>query len=371
MPRPGRFLRPGVERHAPDPDRPRPPSPGRQTRRRRARDLDDLLGRFATERETLASLQHPNIVALLDVGSLDDGRPYVVMEYVDGTPIDGYCETSGLGLDERLTLFDQVLAAVSHAHQRLVVHRDLKPSNILVTADGTVKLLDFGIAKILGDGGAARTRTGRTAPMTLRYASPEQVRGAAVTTGSDVYPLGVLLYELLTGRSPYPDLEAKALERAVLEAQPPLPSHAKAHRHLRGDLYTIVLRALAKEPERRYASVEGLAEDLERYRGRLPVRARPDTFVYRAAKFLRRRRLEVAALAVVMAALAWAAVASRLGLERAKASESIAWRAHADAVYVTNYLADVYRERRGDDDERTARARQRLAEALRRGENRP
>ena len=275
--------------------------------------------RFRLERQTLAGLAHPHIARLLDGGETEDGLPYLVMEYVDGEPIDRYCQRHGLDLERRLRLFREVCAAVADAHRNLVVHRDLKPANILVTAGGEVKLLDFGIAKLLPGAQAEAadhlTRAGRLA-LTPLFASPEQVRGEPVTTATDVYGLGLLLFRLLTGTHPYrlETASPAAVERVVCERPPPRPSLAAAagmaglglaalRRRLRGDLDNIVLMALRKEPERRYASVERLAEDVRRHLELLPVRARPDTLTYRAGKFARRHRAGLAATALVAASL--------------------------------------------------------------------
>jgi serine/threonine-protein kinase len=301
-----------------------------------------VVARFVGERQILASLSHPNIARLLDGGATDDGRPYLVMEHVEGRPIDRYCEERGLSIPERLRLFCVAGRAVQHAHRHLVIHRDLKPSNILVTEDGEVKLLDFGIAKLLDDaaGPAApvMTRTG-VRVMTPRFASPEQVRGEPVTTASDVYQLGLLLYELLTGRPPYrlAGLTPTSLERVVCEETPPPPSDAVASvepagradaaalgRKLRGDLDTIVMTALRKEPDRRYASVEALVADVERHLKGQPVSARKDTLGYRTRKFVGRNRWAVAAAAgFVLLLAAYGATATvqarRVAAERDRA----------------------------------------------------
>ena len=299
---------------------------------------EHLLHRFRAEQQILAALQHPNIARLYDGGVTDSGVPYLVMEYVEGLPIDQYCDTHQLSTEQRLTLFRTVCAVVQYAHQNLVVHRDLKPSNILVTTTGRVKLLDFGIAKLLDEDAADTaplTRTGMRV-MTPEYASPEQVRGKPVTTASDVYALGVILYELLTGRRPYHvrGLTPSEVERVVCEQEPNNPSTAisqaveaapgnatappgtpeaisqarstqldRLRRSLKGDLDNIVLKALRKEPGRRYASVEQFAEDIRRYLTRLPVTARPDTVSYRISKFVRRHTVGVVATALVVLAL--------------------------------------------------------------------
>jgi non-specific serine/threonine protein kinase/serine/threonine-protein kinase len=280
--------------------------------------------RFRQERQILARLQHPNIATILDGGTTDEGHPYLVMEHVEGRPITAYCDERGLGTRQRLIMFGAVCAAVQYAHQNLVVHRDLKPDNILITADGTPKLLDFGIAKLLAAGvdpDGAPTAT-LLPMMTPEYASPEQVKGDPVTTSSDVYTLGVLLYELLAGRRPYA-VKTDSMEeivRAVCATDPPPPSAAAKTRagnaptapalgtrptasELKGDLDTIVLRALRKEPARRYASAQELAADVARHLDGLPVLARGDTLGYRAAKFARRHRLVVTATSLVMLSL--------------------------------------------------------------------
>jgi len=315
----------------------------------------DLFVRFLNERQILAQLQHPNIARLLDGGVTPDGQPYFAMEYIEGRPIDAYCDEEQLSISERLELFVQVGDAVSYAHQNLVVHRDLKPSNLLVTADGRVKLLDFGIAKLLADAGTLQglTQTGARV-MTPDYASPEQVRGEAVTTRSDVYSMGVLLYELLTGCRPY-DLRGHTpaeIERIVSEEDPVRPSAAlrsprtipsgapdssgtdssgtdssaadsgarspsslervggerratldQLRRQLEGDLDTIVQKALQKEPTRRYSSAEALVDDVRRHLAGRPVQARPNTFGYRVRTFVRRYRGSVIAAGLVLATL--------------------------------------------------------------------
>jgi tetratricopeptide (TPR) repeat protein len=268
-----------------------------------------LMQRFYEERRILATLDHPNIARLLDGGTTEDGLPYVVMESVFGIPIDAYCDERSLALEPRLVLFRQVCAAVQYAHQHLVIHRDLKARNILVTADGTPKLLDFGIAKLLEPGLAPvdETRTGYRA-LTLEAASPEQVRGEPMTVTSDVYSLGVLLYRLLTGQSPYgPKRRADAdLTRAICEEMPVRPSMAapvERRRPLRGELDSIVLKALRKEPERRYSSVQDFSEDVRRHLEGRPVAARGDTVRYRAGKFVHRHPLGIASVALVLVTL--------------------------------------------------------------------
>jgi tetratricopeptide (TPR) repeat protein len=267
----------------------------------------EIVRRFRTERQILARLDHPNIAKLLDGGTTEDGRPYFVMELVAGQPIDEACAARGLSIRQRLSLFREVCAAVHFAHQNLVVHRDLKPGNILVTTEGIPMLLDFGIAKLLDPerSDPALSELGLR-PMTLQYASPEQVREEPITTASDVYSLGVILHLLLTGRSPYgvATEDRKALERSILEGRIEKPSVAVERRDearlLEGDLDTIVARALHLEPAKRYASAEQLATDVERYLAGWPVLARPDTPGYRFGKFVRRHRAGVAAAAAGM-----------------------------------------------------------------------
>jgi tetratricopeptide (TPR) repeat protein len=267
----------------------------------------DIGDRFLGERQILARLNHPNIARLFDGGRTDDGLPYFVMEYVAGVPIDRYCQEHELQTRDRLRLMKEVCAAVQYAHQNLIIHRDLKPSNILVGEDGRPKLLDFGIAKLLEPEtpGAALTRL-RERVMTPEHASPEQIRGEPTATVSDVYSLGVLLYQLLTGEHPYtsPTQTLRELERRVCEEDPQTPSarvrqsprtqgstggHDLA-RELAGDLDTIVLKAMQRDPVRRYHSAAALARDIQNYLDGMPLEARPDTFSYRAGKFLRRHK---------------------------------------------------------------------------------
>ncbi len=281
--------------------------------------------RFAREGSILARLAHPNIARLLDAGvAADGGQPYLVLEYVDGTPIKRYCESKALELRARVRLFLEVLAAVAHAHNRLILHRDLKPSNILVTSAGEVKLLDFGIAKLLDDAvvptAASELTQAAGRAFTLQYAAPEQLRDGEVSTATDVYSLGVLLYVLLGGVHPTAggtvtpidqmraviETEARRLSDAVLQGDAPgtAATKLKLSRALRGDLDNIVLKALKKAPAERYANAGLLADDLRRYLDDEPVSARPDAVGYRLAKFVRRHRWGVAASAVVVVALA-------------------------------------------------------------------
>jgi non-specific serine/threonine protein kinase/serine/threonine-protein kinase len=325
---------------------------------KRGMDTDGVVRRFRTERQILAGLDHANIARLLDGGTTSDGLPYLVMEYVEGTPLADYAETRDLDTTARLQLFLQLCTAVQYAHQSLVIHRDIKPANVLVTTDGVPKLLDFGIAKLLNADMLGQTLAMPTAPglqlMTPEYASPEQVRGAQVTTATDVYSLGVLLYELLTGRRPY-RITSRAIPeivRVVCESEPLRPSLAvtrpaapeeepatgahdsgalrprdsqRLRRRLEGDLDNIVMKAMSKEPARRYASVDQFAEDVRRHLAGLPVLARHDTIGYRAAKFVRRHRGPVMAAAAVFVALiagivgvAWQARVARAERQRAE-----------------------------------------------------
>jgi tetratricopeptide (TPR) repeat protein len=290
---------------------------------KRGMESDEMLRRFGAERQILAALDHPNIARLLDGGTTEDGRPYLVMEYVAGAPIDEHCRERELDTTARLRLFQRVCEAVAYAHRHLIVHRDLKPRNILITTDGATelpKLLDFGIAKLLEPGmaGTDATATG-CRPMTPAYASPEQARGASVTTASDVYSLGVVLYELLTAERPYQldGCSSDEAARVICEQEPKRPSlqaqSGEPRHRLSSELDDIVLMALRKEPERRYGSVRELSEDIERHLDGLPVKALPDTFGYRAGKFVRRNRVVVAAAVIVVMTL----LVSILALARA------------------------------------------------------
>ena len=287
-----------------------------------------LLQRFRTERQILAVLEHPNIARLLDGGTTPAGLPYLVMEYIEGVPLDRYCDEHFLDCRERIELMLQVCNGVAFAHRSLIVHRDLKPGNILVTDNGTPKLLDFGIAKLLDpstvSAGEDLTRTGLR-PMSPAFASPEQIRGRPITTGSDVYSLGVVLHKLLTGELPrrFDDLTPAAMERR-LSRSPMAPSARVgedkldapvAGRVLRGDLDAILLKALREEPEQRYATVDEFVEDLERHLAALPVRARQGTLGYRAGRFLRRHTAAVL-ISVLVGAMALGAAVSLLEQNR-------------------------------------------------------
>jgi serine/threonine-protein kinase len=340
-------------------------------------DLDRA--RFRTERQILAALSHPSIARLLDGGVTEDGQPYFVLELVDGVPIDRYCDDRALSLRDRIQLFLTVLEATQYAHHNLIVHRDLKPSNILVAPDGRVKLLDFGIAKLLepiaGSGEPPATRPG-TLLMTPEFAAPEQVRSGPVSTATDVYALGVLLYMLFTGRRPY-DLQGLSpaeSERVICEEEPSRPSSTfdrvghdedlttrarlrgatpeRLKKRLRGDLDAIVLRALRKEPAQRYGSAEQLARDLTRYLEGRPVLAHRGSRRYRIGKLIRRRRLEfLAGTAIVVSLLAGASVslgqARRASVERDRA-ELAARRSKAasdESAGVTSFLLGLFEAR--------------------------
>jgi serine/threonine-protein kinase len=316
--------------------------------------------RFKREGRILARLAHPHIAQLLDAGVSASGQPYLVLEHVDGEPIDRHCDRLGLDVHARLRLFLDVLDAVAHAHASLIVHRDIKPSNVLVTREGQVKLLDFGIAKLLedDDGGAPTAITiDGAAALTPAYAAPEQVTGQVVSTATDVYSLGVLLYVLLTGTHPAGPRTSSAADllKAIVETDPPRPSEAvvrnraassdaattpritspeKLRRALRGDLDTIVGKALKKRPAERFASVTALADDVRRYLRHEPISARPDSLVYRARKFVRRNRLAVSAAVITIAGLS-------AGLYVANRERVVAERRFDQVRQLANKLFDI------------------------------
>jgi len=345
---------------------------------KRGMDTEAIIRRFRNERQILAALDHPNIAKLLDGGTTEDGLPYFVMDHVQGLPINIYCDTHKLSIAERLKLFRTVCSAVHYAHEHHVVHRDLKPGNILVTAQGVPKLLDFGIAKVLNPEPpfetVESTATGLR-PMTPNYASPEQVRGGTITPSSDVYSLGVLLYELLTGHHPYriKNLTPQEIERIICEEEPEKPSAAisgieeapgaggttritltpesvsatrdgqpeKLRRHLAGDVDNILLTALRKEPERRYASVEQFSDDIRRHLEGQPVIARKDASWYRSAKFIRRNKTGV--LSAALASMVLLLVGAMVYLLTARSQiDSIAILpfVNASADPNTEYLSD-------------------------------
>lgn len=329
----------------------------------------ELRARFDAERRILAALDHRGIVRILDGGVTEDGRPYLVMEHITGERIDAWCDRRRLTVSERLLFFREVLDAVSYAHRSLIVHRDLKPSNILISDTGEVRLLDFGIAKIIEpDAAGDATLTGRRV-LTPEYASPEQIRGERVTTASDVYALGVLLYELLTGRRPYA-LESPtpwALENAALETEPQRPSDAVARRTaadaapaaeriaaarsteparlrstLEGDLDAILLKALRKEPDARYASVDAFAADIDRFADSLPVLARRGSRGYQMRKFVRRHRVGVAVAAVVALFFVAGSIAIAAAWQAADTQRIRAEREARTATEVSDFLVGVF-----------------------------
>jgi len=349
---------------------------------KRGMDTVEVLTRFRYERQILANLAHPYIARLFDGGSTQDGVPFFVMEYIEGRPIHAFCQANGLDFDQRCRLFLCVLEAVAYAHRNLVVHRDLKPSNILVTADGTPKLLDFGVAKLLGgDAGADQTLTASVRPYTPNYASPEQVRGIAVTTSTDIYSLGAVLYELLTQQraQPIDVLTPAAIERQVCDVEVVRPSSVA--KDLPSDLDNIVLMAMRKEPERRYQSAAQFAEDIQRYLDGRPVIARQDSPAYRARKFIQRNALEVAMAAIVVVSLVAGIVVSLAQARRAEnalrvaeSQRAIAQRetAHAEAARISEsqqkMIAEQQRaianDRSDEAQKQTAIADQRVKDIL-------
>jgi serine/threonine protein kinase len=319
-------------------------------------DTDSLLRRFRAERQILAQLSHPNIAHLLDGGATEDGAPYLVMEYIEGKPIDAYCDDRELGVTERIDLFRSLCSAVHYVHQHLMVHGDLKCGNVLVTDQGVVKLLDFGIAKLLGPATSSREEPRATTflALTPEYASPEQVRGEPISTSSDVYSLGVLLYRLLCGDLPHKASGSTtwALAQQICEQDPAPPSvtaveattgYGRFANTLRGDLDNIVLKALKKTPEERYPSAEQLAEDLRRYLRGFPVAARPDTTSYRVRKFAQRHKSAAVAAALFVVALLAGIVTTSWQAHRADVERLRAERHLNDVRELTSvYLADVY-----------------------------
>jgi serine/threonine-protein kinase len=356
---------------------------------RRGVDSDEFLRRFAQERQILATLSHPGIARLLDGGRDAEGRPYLVMEYVQGRPLDRYCDEETLTIEQRLQLFVQIGRAVAHAHRHLVVHRDLKPSNIVVNAEGEVKLLDFGIAKVLSNpdtpadaSSPPLTRT-EARVMTPEYATPEQVLGQAMTTAADVYQLGLLLHELLTGErvQRVEDASAATLERVVCENQPVRPSACCAdatadtvaarrstasalRRKLRGDLDNIVLKALRKAPERRYASAADLVDDIERWQQGRPIRARPESVAYRTLKFVRRHPFGIGGAATALAMLVAYAVTVTLQADTIARERD---RARAEAAKAQQVKALVLRLFEGADPQLSGGAEFGARELLDRG----
>jgi len=337
----------------------------------------DLGMRFRAERQILASLNHPNIARLIDAGETDDGQPYLVMEYVEGQPLDQYCDERKLDLRKRLKLFMDICGAVQYAHQNLIIHRDLKPANILVTADGTVKLLDFGIAKLLHHGSGSNTISELTRMnerlLTPEYASPEQIIGGAVTTASDVYSLGIVLYRLLTGLRPY-DLSGTTsqleMERSICVADPPRPSASvqramqsgpaqgelaiaalalarnlspeRLRRRLVGDIDAIVMRALRKEPQHRYSSVERLVADIRHYLENEPVQARQGNWVYYTQRFVRRHTTAVIASVGFLIFLTGVAIVMSIQRQNIAAALERATHDRERAEIVSQFMLDVF-----------------------------
>ena len=327
-------------------------------------DAAEMLGRFRAERQILAHLSHPNIAHLIDGGVTSDGRPWLALEYVDGSDLRSYCDERQLDIGARLKLFLTVCAAVSHAHAHLVVHRDLKPSNLLVTRDGEVKLLDFGIAKLI-DHDAVHASLQRV--FTPEYAAPEQVRGEVMTTAVDVYALGLLLYELLTGKRPYKvrNSTPAAYERAILDQEPTRPSLAftgpddekdlderaaqremspqQLRRELRGDLDAIVLKALRKQPEQRYASVSEFAADIENHLSRRPVTARRGGWRYRSSRFLRRHALAAILASVAILALMVGLTSALWQANEARVQRDVARSEGDKSRQTVQFLLDIFR----------------------------
>ena len=327
---------------------------------------EEVVRHFKRERQILAGLDHPNIAKLLDGGTTDDGLPYFVMEHIEGLPLLEYCDARSLAVPDRLRLFQSVCSAVQYAHRNLVVHRDIKPGNVLVAEDGTPKLLDFGIAKLLNPelAGEAPTATGLV--MTPEYASPEQARGERITTATDVYSLGVVLYELLTGHHPYRLTSRQPLDvlKAVAEQEPERASVAVGRseertpeqvardregtpqtlqRRLKGDLDNILMMALRKEPQRRYASVEAFSDDVRRYLEGLPVKARKPTLGYRAGKLVRRHVLGAAASLAALLLLVGFAVAMAVQSQRVARERDLARKERATAQRVSAFLVELFK----------------------------
>jgi eukaryotic-like serine/threonine-protein kinase len=348
---------------------------------KRGMDTTAVLKRFVMERKILASLENPYIANLIDGGSTTDGLPYLVMEYIEGEPITKFCDSHRFSITERLELFRKVCSAISYAHQNLVVHRDIKPANILVTEDGTPKLLDFGIAKLLHPDWSLETGEATATMfrlMTPKYASPEQICGSAITTASDVYSLGVVLYELLSGERPY-KIESRMPQEAaniVLTEEPSKPSEVATRRRgdaetwgevsastiaddkpnisasprlpfsasqLKGDLDNIILKALRKEPERRYSSVQEFSEDIRRHLANLPITARPDTLIYRTDKFIRRHRFGVATGLLIFLSLLSGITATTWQTHRANIEREKAERRFNESRKLSKFLmTDVF-----------------------------
>ncbi len=318
---------------------------------KRGLDSEDILRRFQHESEILATLEHPNIARLIDAGTTVDGLPFYTMEFIEGNSIDEFCKDKSL--EEKLNLFSQVCKAVAYAHARLVVHRDLKPSNIIVDADGTAKLLDFGIAKILSENDFGKKGTATSlGMMTPNYASPEQIRGEQVTTATDIYSLGIILYELLTGVLPY-DLQDKTLDKVLeivskTDVTKPSSANSKFIIHnsklIDTDIDTIVLKSLQKESERRYQSVKDFSEDIRRYLVGLPISARPDTFRYRATKFVQRNKIAVGAASLVFISLIGGIIGIYYQYSIANRQRALAEKRFADVRELANKVVFRYHD---------------------------
>jgi serine/threonine protein kinase len=330
---------------------------------KRGMDSDDILRRFRNERQILAELQHPNIARLFDGGVTQDGSPYYVMEYIEGEPLDVYCREKNCGIGEKLDLFRQICAAVSYAHSQLVVHRDLKPSNMFITNGGDVKLLDFGIAKVLDiDGQDSQGTATQLGMMTPAYASPEQVRGEKVTTSSDLYSLGIVFYELITGERPYrtegkthaemielvcrsgvrkPSETARASGTESADGPTRLPAK---NRLLKGDLDNIALKALQKDPARRYSSVEQFSGDIRRHLIGRPVSARPDTVSYRFKKFVGRNRVSALAAVLIFISLCTGITVAVWQARRAQREQALAENRFAEVRELANSVIFKYHD---------------------------
>jgi len=333
---------------------------------KRGFDTDEIVKRFRYERQILAALEHPNITRLLDGGSTDDGLPFLVMDYVDGVPLNQYCDREQLSIRKRLELFLHICSAVTYAHQNLVIHRDLKPSNILVTPGGTPKLLDFGIAKLVATSDDGAQQTERTAnavrAMTPEYASPEQISGQPVMTTTDVYSLGVILYELLTGHKPYrfKNQSPEEITRILWSSTILRPSSAcklnglvavagepnSVMRELRGDLDKIIVMAMRPETDRRYSSVEQFADDIRRYLNRLPVLAQEDSLGYRVSKYVKRNKPGVGAGLGITASLVGGLIVAR---RQARIASSQRDRAERANLFLQKMLASADPRKSGKD----------------------
>jgi serine/threonine protein kinase len=332
-------------------------------------NTEKIRRRFSVEKEIQAKLSHPNIAALLDAGTTGDGIPYLVMEYVEGVPVDEFCRENALALNERLKLFNKVCDAVAFAHRNLIVHRDLKPSNILITKNGEPKLLDFGISKLLdaeSDGEHTLTNLGA---MTPQYASPEQIKGESVTTATDVYSLGVILFKILTENFPtnFENGNNGNLLREITHSEPTVPSQSVRENknekikiissaQLKGDLDNIILKSLSKEPERRYQTVEQFSADIWRFIDDLPVSARPTTFSYRASKFYGRNKIPVLAAALILISL-FAGIAVAV-------SQANAARAQARIASEARTAAETETERAKSEEEKAKKISRFMAKII-------